>query len=364
MHHRNGLWTSGTRFIAYHCMQISEFLHPWRIATLALAGLGAVVFWVVGLPLPLLLGPMFACLIAALLGAPMRGTPKISEAMRPVLGVAVGASLTPALLDRLGEMALSVALIPVFTLAIGVTGYPYFRRLWRFDHATSYYSAMPGGLQDMVIFGEQAGADVRALSLIHTTRVLVIVSLMPFLLTWIWDLPLTGPPGEPASSVPAREYAVMLVAAIVGWWGGVRIGLFGAPIIGPLIVAGVFSLTDLLHSRPPAEVMQVAQFFLGLGIGVKYAGITMAEIKRILSASLGYCLILAILSVIFAEIVIQTGLADPLQAIMAFAPGGQAEMVLLAIIAGADMAFVVTHHMVRVIIVILLAPVFARLLDR
>ncbi|MFK7944789.1 MAG: AbrB family transcriptional regulator [Paracoccaceae bacterium] len=345
-------------------MQLCELLHPWRIATLALAAVGAGLFYVLNLPLPLLLGPMFACLVAALLGAPMRGTPKISEAMRPVLGVAVGASLTPALIDRLDEMALSVALIPFFVIAIGASGYPYFRKLWGFDHATSYYAAMPGGLQDMVIFGEEAGANVRALSLIHTTRVLVIVSLMPFLLTWIWGLELTGAPGDPASSVPPVEYIMMLVAAILGWWGGVRAGLFGAPIIGPLIVAGILSLTDLLHSRPPAEVMYVAQFFLGLGIGVKYAGITVVEIKRILSASLGYCVILAVLSVIFAEFVIQTGLADPLQAIMAFAPGGQAEMVLLAIIAGADMAFVVTHHMVRVILVILLAPVFARLLDR
>ena len=345
-------------------MQLSEILHPWRLATLAFAGIGAGLFYVADLPLPLLLGPMFACLVAALLGAPMRGTPTISEAMRPILGIAVGASLTPALIDRLDEMALSVALIPFFILVIGGTGYPYFRKLWGFDHATSYYAAMPGGLQDMVLFGEEAGANVRALSLIHTTRVLVIVSLMPFLLTLIWGLELTGAPGDPAASVPTVEYVTMLVAAVVGWWGGARIGLFGAPIIGPLIVAGFFSLTDLLHSRPPAEMMYVAQFFLGLGIGVKYAGITVAEIKRVLSASLGYCLMLAVLSVIFAEIVIQTGLADPLQAIMAFAPGGQAEMVLLAIVAGADMAFVVTHHMVRVILVILLAPVFARLLDR
>ena len=36
--------------------------------------------------------------------------------MRTVLGVAVGASITPELLNRLPEMAYSVALIPVFVL--------------------------------------------------------------------------------------------------------------------------------------------------------------------------------------------------------------------------------------------------------
>lgn len=342
-------------------MQLKQVFHPDRLLTLFLAGLGAAGFWFLKLPLPLLLGPMFACLVAALAGMRLRGVPPVSNAMRPVLGVAVGASLTPALFAQIGGMALSVALIPPFVLAIGLTGYPYFRKVWGFDHATSYYAAAPGGLQDMLVFGEAAGADPRALSLIHTTRVLIIVSLMPFLLTWIWGLSLSGLPGAPASDVPVIDIVLMLVAAGVGWWAGERIGLFGAPILGPMLVAGALSLTDILHSRPPGEAMQFAQFFLGLGIGVKYSGITWIEIRRILTASAGFCLMLAGLSVLFAEIVIQTGLADPLEAIMAFAPGGQAEMVLLAILAGADMAYVVTHHLLRVVVVILGAPLAARL---
>ncbi len=345
-------------------MQTAVLLDPYRLLSLALAAAGAAAFHALGLPLPLLLGPMFACLIAALGGVPLKGVPPVSEAMRPVLGVAVGASLTPALFARLGEMALSVALIPPFILAIGLVGYPYFRRVWGYDHATSYYSAMPGGLQDMAIFGEAAGGDVRALSLIHTTRVLVIVSAVPFLLTALWGLSLDAPPGAPAGTVPPWQFAVMLVCAILGWWAGVKVGLFGAAMLGPVIVAGVASMTGLLTDRPPAEAMQVAQFFLGLGIGVKYAGITMAEIRRCLAASLGYCVILAVLSIIFAEIVIQSGLAEPLEAIIAFAPGGQAEMVLLAVIAGSDMAYVVTHHLVRIIVVILGAPVVARFFAR
>ena len=339
---------------------IRTVFSPWRLATLALSAAGAALFWVLGLPLPLLLGPMFACLFGALAGMPLRGVPPISEAMRPVLGVAVGASLTPALVSRLDQMAASVSLVPPFILLIGLVGYPYFRRLWGFDPATSYYAAMPGGLQDMLLFGIDAGGNPRALSLIHTTRVLVIVSLMPFLIRWMWELPLTGPPGKAAADVPLYELAVMLVCGAVGWWAGVRVGLFGAPILGPLIVSGAVALAGGLHFRPPAEAMLVAQFFLGIGIGVKYAGITVSEIRRVLTASLGYCAVLTVLSVIFAEIVIQAGIAPPLDAILAFAPGGQAEMVLLAIIAGTDVAYVVTHHLLRMLIVILGAPFVAR----
>jgi membrane AbrB-like protein len=145
---------------------------------MAFAATGAVAFYLLGLPLPLLLGPMFACLLAALLKAPLKGVPVVSEAMRTVLGVAVGASITPELIDRIDTMAISVAFVPLFVLAIGAIGYPYFRRLCGFDAPTAYYCAMPGGLQDMLVFGIEAGGNARALSLVHATRVLVIVSIM------------------------------------------------------------------------------------------------------------------------------------------------------------------------------------------
>jgi uncharacterized membrane protein AbrB (regulator of aidB expression) len=41
-------------------------------------------------------------------------------------------------------------------------------------------------------------------------------------------------------------------------------------------------------------------------------------------------------------------------------PGGQAEMVMIAIVAGSDVAFVVTHHLLRIVTVILAAPIVAR----
>ena len=50
-----------------------------------------------------------------------------------------------------------------------------------------------------------------------------------------------------------------------------------------------------------------------------------------------------------------------MEGFLAFAPGGQAEMTVLAIVAGADLGFVILHHLTRIVIVILGAPVAARL---
>ncbi|MEM6275737.1 MAG: AbrB family transcriptional regulator [Pseudomonadota bacterium] len=334
------------------------------VLTFAIAGLGVALFHLASMPLPWLLGPIFACLTAALMGLRLEGIKPLNDAMRTVLGVAVGATLTPAVIVTLPAMWPTLLLVPVMTIIIGLTGVPYFRRLWGFDFATAYYSAMPGGLQDMLVFGEEAGGNVRTLSLVHATRVLVIVVALPFILQGIWDADLSNPPGAPAITIPLQELVLMVVCAIVGWQGAKRIGLFGASILGPLLLTTLVTVLGFIENRPPAEAIWAAQFFIGMTIGAKYAGVTMEEVRRDLAAGFGFCLLLIVLTVIFVEGIYMAGLAPGQDVLLAFAPGGQAELTVLALIVGADMAFVVAHHVLRIFVVILGAPVAVRLFSR
>ena len=335
-----------------------------RSLTLILAGAGTLAFWALDLPLPFLFGPMAACLIAALSNVPIKGFGQVSVAARTILGVAVGASITPDLFHQLPQMAMSVALVPVFIALIGIIGVPFFQHVWGFDAPTAYYAAMPGGLQDMVIFGTEAGGDPRALSLIHATRVLIIVTLAPAFLTLAYGAGLTNPIGAPVTELPVGEMALMAAAALIGWKGGERIGLFGASILGPMIVTAVLSLSGLIHSRPPAEAILAAQFFIGCGIGVHFLGVTWGELTRVVLAGIAYVLVLAVLAAGFTGLVTWAGLGDPVEAFLAFAPGGQAEMTVLAIVTGADLGFVITHHLTRIVLVIVGAPLVAGFMAR
>ncbi|MEM1365120.1 MAG: AbrB family transcriptional regulator [Pseudomonadota bacterium] len=331
------------------------------VTSFLVAGAGVVVFHFLRLPLPWLLGPIVACLVAALAGLPMQGIKPLNDAMRTILGVAVGATFTSAILISMIGMWSTLALIPLMIACIGLIGVPYFKKLWGLDAPTAYYSAMPGGLQDMLLFGEEAGGNVRALSLIHATRVMVIVVSLPFILGWFWDVNLDNPPGAPAASIHPAQLALMVFCGLGGWWAAKRVGMFGASILGPLLFAAFFALIGVLQHRPPAEAVWAAQFFIGMGVGTKYAGVTMLEVRNYVAAALGFCLILIALTFVFAEFVFLMGLAPSLETILSFAPGGQAEMTVLALVVGADMAFVVAHHVLRIFTVILGAPLFARL---
>jgi len=321
---------------------------------------GAAIFLWLKLPLPWLFGPLFSCLLAALIGINLYSIKILSDAMRTILGVAVGATVTLSFLLALPGFWNTLIFIPITVILSGIIGVWYFQKLCGYDFPTAYYSSMPGGLQDMLVFGEEAGGNVRAMSLIHATRVLVIIIALPTLLTFIWGISLDKPPGDPIKNFEIEQLIILGICGIAGWKIASFLGMFGASILGPLILTAIASITGILHTRPPVEAIWAAQYFIALGIGVKYVGVTAQEIRKDILAGLGFCIFLLVITLSIVSLVINYNLAPAVDAILSMAPGGQAELVVITLIVGADLGFVVAHHLFRIFIVILGAPIMER----
>ncbi len=335
-----------------------------RFRTLVIAGLGVAAFMLANWPLPFLFGPMASLLIAALMQVRLEGATVISNAGRAVLGVAIGAAITPALLHQLPAMALTMAVMPLFIAVCGLVGIPYFRRWCGYDNATAYYAAIPGGLQDMVLFGEEAGGNARTISLIQATRLFMFVIVAPFVLTHVYGVSLHNPVGVAASELPWQELLLVPVLGGIGWYVGQRIKLFGGPMIGPMILAGAASLAGILHARPPQEAILFAQVFIGIAIGAHYSGITLKELRRDIVAGLGYVVLLGGICAAFVIALTSLDIGDPVSLFLAYAPAGQAEMAVFAIVVGADLGYVIAHHIVRIVLVVVGAPVAAAVFKR
>lgn len=334
----------------------------WRIFRTAIIGaIGASVFSVLGIPLPILLGPMFACLLLALFGVPLQDVRIAGTLSRTVIGVAAGTAVTVGMLQTIPQIALSLLFIPVLIVLIGACAYPVLRYGFGFDSATAYFGAMPGGLQDMLAFGQEAGGNVRVMSLLHAIRILCLISMATFGIKYALDLDLTVAPGQSIATIPLHETILMAIAGVAGWQIARRIGMFGAAILGPLILTSVLSLTGFIQHRPGAEMIWVAQFFIGLSVGIKYSGIHGYEIRTYVFAGLINSALTLGLGAAIAGFVMWVFALNPLDVFLAFIPGGQGEMLVLAIIAGADLAYVTLHHVVRLFVVMVFAPLFIRL---
>ena len=216
----------------------------------------------------------------------------------------------------------------------------------------------------MVLFGKEAGGQVRTISLIQATRLFMFIIVAPFVLTHVYGVSLHNPVGIAASELPLNELLLVPVLGGIGWYVGKKINLFGAPMIGPMLLAGAAAFTGFLHARPPQEAILFAQVFIGIGIGVHYSGVTLAELKRDVMAGLGYVVLLGLICAAFVIALTMLGLGDPVSIFLAYAPAGQAEMAVFAIVVGADLGYVVTHHIVRIVLVIIGSPIAAPALKR
>ena len=68
---------------------------------------------------------------------------------------------------------------------------------------------MPGGLQDMIVFGIEAEGNPRTLSLVNATRSLVLITIAPIVLTQIFELELGNTLGSRITELPLIENVIL-----------------------------------------------------------------------------------------------------------------------------------------------------------
>ena len=338
-----------------------------RVAlTLALGALGGLACWKLTAPLPWMIGPMTVVTVAAVAGLPVRAWRGLRSVMVTILGVLLGSAFTPDLLSHVKAWPVSLGALFFYcalSLAVGVA---YFRLVAKLDTVTSFFAAAPGGLNEMVIVGGQMGGDERAISLLHAVRILLVVFTIP-----IWFRLFAGyvPQVSAAANigladVPVAELAKLGACAAIGYGLGTWLRIPAGNMLGPMIVSAAAHMTGLTAARPPVELVSAAQVVLGVAIGNRFAGTTMQEVVRPIGHGAAFAAILLGIAVLSAwTLHAVTGLST--QALtLAYAPGGVMEMSLVALALSIDVAFVATHHAVRLFIVLMLTAPGFRLLQR
>ena len=310
-----------------------------------------------GLPLPWMLGPMIGNTIAALLGAPIQGPDRLRPIVMPVIGVMLGSSVTMALFAQLGDWILTLILLPVFLIIAGGLSYVVYRRVGNYDPVTAFFSAMPGGLNEMLMMGAEAGADEKRIALAHAARVLIVIFFVVMFFWLVLDVTSTGTIGWIAlSDITVADYAILGLCAVAGVFVGKVLCLPAAPIFGPMLLSGVAHVVGWVTVAPPTLFIVVAQLVIGTVIGARFVGVTPKEIAKDLSLAVLSAVGMLAIAVGFAEIIVlRTGMGLS-QAFLAYSPGGLTEMSLLSLAMGQDVTYVSVMHLIRITIVIAIAP--------
>jgi len=132
-------------------------------------------------------------------------------------------------------------------------------------------------------------------------------------------------------------------------------------MIGPLVLMAVAKLSSLALPRPPGDLLVLAEWVLGSGIGADFAGVGLAELVRGAAVSVAATLWMLLMSVAFALALVPLTDQSPASLLLALSPGGLSGVSMVALALGIDPAFVTAHNVFRVLLILIVAPVVFRL---
>ncbi|CAK0742988.1 Ammonia monooxygenase [uncultured Gammaproteobacteria bacterium] len=347
------------------------------VLALSIGTVGGALFHLLRLPLAWMIGAMVATAAAAIGGATLAVPRRFRNAMVVILGVLLGGAFTPAIFTQAGTWLVSLSALVPYVALTTLIGLAYLRRIGGYDVTTAFFTATPGGLSEMTMVGGALGGDEAAISLAHSLRVIMVVMVVPvwFQLTHgetstlapALTNALAGAraalPGPPLSTLSLWEWA-LLAGCALGAPAARLVRLPASFLIGPMIVSAVVHGLGVSAVQPPGVLVAAAQVAVGAAIGCRFTGVDLHTLGRGAVIALGLTgLTLGLTMVLALTLHRTTGLGLG-ALILAFTPGGLTEMSLVALSLGFDVAFVSTHHIVRILLIVALAPLAYATWDR
>jgi membrane AbrB-like protein len=336
-----------------------------RVAlALALGAAGGALFAAIRAPLAWMLGAMTFTTVAALAGAGVSIPAWLRKALLAVLGVMLGSAFGPDLFGRLGQWTVTLFGLLAYIVFVCGAGYVYLRRVGGYDALNSYFTAMPGGLNEMTALGHAMGGDDRLISLSHAVRLTFVVFTIP---VWFRLFEGYAPPARPQTGGGFANTAPLelLILAACAFGGPVvgRILRMPAPhLTGSLLLSAALHMTGVAHSSVPPELVIIAQVGLGASLGARFAGLPLHRVFGAIRIAVGLAFVMLLGTVLLSLVLAPLSGISVETLLLAFAPGGFGEMSLIALSLGFDTAFVATHQLLRVLLVLFLAPLFFRLI--
>jgi hypothetical protein len=333
------------------------------LETLSIGTIGGVLFLVAGLPGGLISGAMLAVATAAMLGRKMAVPSHLTQAVLVLLGISLGSLMSRQLLQHLSAYPLTIGLLALATFCTTFGSSYYLQRIHGWDRTSAFLAASPGALSQIALLAIEKGADMPAIAVVQTLRVIVLTAALPLILV------LTG---LTSSSAPTLTMSVASPLGLAGLIGAsvsasllLRMVNFPASwLFGAMIGSSVLHGAGLIDGGLPPVVRNIALVGIGTLIGSRFSRMRASTLLRHLAAGLGSFAIAVVITGVFVAIVAWTTNVRFSDVMVAYAPGAMDAMLALALTLHIDPIFVGAHHLSRFIFVTIATPGIVHLFGR
>jgi membrane AbrB-like protein len=343
-------------------------LLPWALVAAA-AALGGWGLDVAGVPSSWLFGGLLLGLGVALVRPDRLAVPGAAfRAAQAVTGVTLGTYLQASSLSVLGHDWVAVALVSLATLAISLAGGLALARVTALDAPTAALGMIAGGASGIVTMARELEGDDRLVAFMQYARVLVVVLLTPLL------IPLVFPGHHAVGAAAAAGGGGSILGGPLDWPLTLAIAAAGAllaralkvpagVLLGPMVLAGAITLSGLDSGLATPPLLREEAFAaIGLQVGLRFTVATVRQVGRLLVPVLACIGMLLVACFGLAAALAATTPVSLLDAYLATTPGGLYAVLAVAFGAGANTTFIVAVQGLRVLVMVLLAPLAVRLL--
>lgn len=334
--------------------------------TFAVGSVGFFVARRCKVPNPALLGSMFATGLLNLSGYyPSFPTWFISLAANLLIGMMIGRQIDRNILRRIVSLAwpvfMQTSLILVLSVICGYT--LYFMGGGEIDLLTSFIAASAGGITEMAVFGLSMNADVSVVVLVQVFRVVVSLSLIPYIAVFCEKLGHGVRKEGQASYVRAKlapfargHYIPLIIFGIIGSALGVYFNVPSGGLLGAVIGCGVYAVAINRVYAFNVNLRFAAQIGLGLIMGQRMTPEIAAQLMRMLLPAVTVTVVMLIGCTFLGLLLHKTTGWDLVTCLLCTAPAGLSQITVFADEIGVDSFVATVFHTVRILTIVGVYP--------
>jgi uncharacterized protein len=351
------------RIVRMRTVEEVRRLAIWPLLAAAVLA-GGLALEAVGLPSSYLFAALLVGLTIALARpGSVHVAPLAFRASQAVAGVSLGAYVQSEALRTVAGSLVPVLLVSAATLGFSLLAGAILARATPLDPPTAALGMIAGGASGIVGMSGELGADDRLVAFMQYLRVLVVVVLTPIGIAVFFG----GHHAEgAAAAIPsagtfgaAWEWAATAALAAAGAFLAARLRITAGVLLGPMVLTAALVLGGL-DFAVPALLGQVAFSLIGLQIGLRFTIETVRLLGRLTLPVLASIAGLLVACFGLAVLLAATTSATLLDAYLATTPGGLYAVLAVAFGAGANTTFVVAVQSLRVLAMVLIAPLAVR----
>lgn len=287
-----------------------------------------------------------------------------------IFGVFFGLRFDQCALERIRKLCWPGSILIFWYLVFTYFNGTLLSRFALSTRETAYLAVIPGGIAETSIIALAYHADLAQITVFQLSRLISIVLFIPILLKIIKAKENNGQNSPvhigsendvPFSPSNGHDYASWAPIFILGFGGGLlgyQAGIPAGGLMGALLSVAVYINIKHVKPQPPVQILNTSMIMMGGLIGASFSRESMLNMGKLALPLLLITTIIFLGSLLLAVLYSRLYKIDLLTSILAIMPGGITPMMIIAADMEADVSIVGTLQLVRLILVVLVIPVF------